>query len=276
MMRAIQLAVACVAVLVVTSGQVQARILVVDSPASDPWLPEVRNKLTETGLLAGPVDIFNSKYGTPTLGTLQDYDSVLDFSDDNFQNTALLVNNLADFVDVGGGVVVMTFANAAAQTSSLSLGGRWATQNYDPLKPLSASQGTPLTLGTIYDASHPILNRVHTFPGGSSSFHGTGPLNLNAIPIADWSNGRIATLDTFPGRIASLNFYAPSSDSRSDFWTASTDGDILMVNALNYTSSNVSAVPEPSSLALFGIGACVAGIRAARRRRHEKPQEATA
>ncbi|MFN7681135.1 MAG: PEP-CTERM sorting domain-containing protein, partial [Planctomyces sp.] len=36
------------------------------------------------------------------------------------------------------------------------------------------------------------------------------------------------------------------------------------------------AVPEPSSLALFGIGACIAGFGAARRLRREKQQEATA
>jgi hypothetical protein len=40
--------------------------------------------------------------------------------------------------------------------------------------------------------------------------------------------------------------------------------------------SAFSAVPEPSSLALYGFGACVAGIRAARRRRREKQQDATA
>jgi hypothetical protein len=37
----------------------------------------------------------------------------------------------------------------------------------------------------------------------------------------------------------------------------------------------VSSVPEPSSLALFGIGACVAGVGTARRRRRECEQEAT-
>ena len=37
-----------------------------------------------------------------------------------------------------------------------------------------------------------------------------------------------------------------------------------------------TAVPEPSSIGMFGIGACVAGIGTARRRRREKQQQATA
>lgn len=41
-------------------------------------------------------------------------------------------------------------------------------------------------------------------------------------------------------------------------------------------TGSMSAVPEPSSLALFGIGACLAGVGTARRRRREKQQEATA
>jgi hypothetical protein len=37
-----------------------------------------------------------------------------------------------------------------------------------------------------------------------------------------------------------------------------------------------AAVPEPASLAVFGIGACIAGFGATRRRRSENPQSATA
>ena len=39
--------------------------------------------------------------------------------------------------------------------------------------------------------------------------------------------------------------------------------------------SDVSAVPEPTSLALFGIGAVVAGVGAARRQRRDKKLAAT-
>src|SRR5690606_2797959 len=104
------------------------------------------------------------RYGTPDLGTLQGYDAVLVFSDALFQNSTLLGDNLADFVDGGGGVVTMVFANA-----SIPIGGRWASQNYDPLEPASQSEGTELTLGTIYDSNHLILNGVNAFSGGSSS-----------------------------------------------------------------------------------------------------------
>ena len=44
---------------------------------------------------------------------------------------------------------------------------------------------------------------------------------------------------------------------------------------IEYSVSS-AAVPEPSSLALFGIGACVAGVGASRRRRREKQQKTTA
>ncbi len=42
------------------------------------------------------------------------------------------------------------------------------------------------------------------------------------------------------------------------------------------TDLSAAAVPEPSSLAVFGIGACVAGVGVARRRRLEKQQRAAA
>jgi len=46
--------------------------------------------------------------------------------------------------------------------------------------------------------------------------------------------------------------------------------------SMGVVGGSVASVPEPSSLALFGIGGCVACVGAARRRRREKNQEATA
>jgi len=58
----------------------------------------------------------------------------------------------------------------------------------------------------------------------------------------------------------------------SSFLDASSGGFLGDTGVRDPGSSTLTysaAVPEPSTLAIFGIGACVAGIRAARRRRRE-------
>jgi hypothetical protein len=60
----------------------------------------------------------------------------------------------------------------------------------------------------------------------------------------------------------------------NDLFTNGSDGVQLYTNEIN--SVFATTVPEPSSLAIFGIGAYVAGIGAARRRRREMLQETTA
>jgi hypothetical protein len=56
-----------------------------------------------------------------------------------------------------------------------------------------------------------------------------------------------------------------------------TPNGLLNIGEFAFESiGTASAVPEPTSLALFGIGACVAGGTAARRRRLEKLQQTAA
>jgi len=68
----------------------------------------------------------------------------------------------------------------------------------------------------------------------------------------------------------------------SAIWIGPRNNDGTGVNGWWPSIDNVqfsvaaSPVPEPTSLALFGIGACVAGFGAARRRRRDAKQEATA
>lgn len=268
MIRAIQLAVACVAVLVATVGQLEAGLLIVGGDeAAD--ITDVRNKINGTGLVSGPVDTFDFFSGTPTLGQLQSYDAVL-FWHDYGGDFNTFGDILADYVDAGGGVVLGVFANASG-----GLGGRWASGGYDPIIPAGQDVGGPLTLGTVSDPLHPTMAGVTSFDG-NGSWRSTGGLAPGATLIASWSNGAplVAEMSGFSGRIISLNFLPPSLDSGTNptFWDPATDGGLLMANSVNY----VSAVPEPSTLALFCIGAGVAGLGSARGRRRENQNEATA
>ena len=73
-----------------------------------------------------------------------------------------------------------------------------------------------------------------SFNGGSSSYHDSVSTTTGATLVAHWTDGLplVATKQLTAGRAAALNFYPPSSNARSDFWEASTDGGRLMANAL--------------------------------------------
>jgi MYXO-CTERM domain-containing protein len=218
------------------------------------WMDEVKSTIGGTGLIGGNIDTYSLFNGAPSLQMLQQYCSVLVMTDAGPPDPGALGDVLADFVDGGGGVVVSTFA------LDFGIDGRFRSQNYLPMDAQGQLQGSPQTLGTIYDASHPILNGVGSFNGGTSSYrNANGP--VNGTVVADWSDGTHLIIDNqnFAGGIVGLNFYPPSSLSRSDFWDINTDGDVMMANALNY----VCRVPAPGAAGLLGLG----GLAALRRRR---------
>lgn len=227
------------------------KVAVLGAPSTTSWNTDVQTKLTATGLFS-QVDVINVASSTPTLATMQTYAAVLVFSDSNFSNPTQLGNNLADYVDSGGGVVEAVFANA-----SVPLSGRYVSGGYYGINSTGQTQGSQLSLGTIYDLNSPIMAGITNFNGGSSSYRSTGSLTAGAVRVADWSNGApLVVTKTIGGHTTvDLNFYPPSSSVRSDLWNASTQGGLLMANALVFASGTATAaVPEPASVALFGIG----------------------
>ena len=122
--------------------------------------------------------------------------------------------------------------------------GRWASAGYFGVPREGMTSGSLSSLGVIHDPGHPILNGVSTFNGGSSSYR---PTSLSVIAgwtrVADWSDGQplVVTKDIGTGHVADLCFYPPSSDVRSDFWQASTDGALLMANSLVYVSGQAAS-----------------------------------
>ncbi len=197
----------------------------------------------------GTIAMVDARAATPTPAMLRAYDAVLVFSDGQFLDPATLGNNLADYVDEGGGVVNAAFSIS----SSYPISGRWtsgyacivANSVIAPLVPAS------LDLASITDQYHPMLLGVGSFFGGSRSFHMS---QSNVVPgatiVAKWTDSSIlAAAGPLPGR-ADLNFYPPSADARADFWDPTTDGVKLMANALLYVCRPrvlIAAAPSTAS-----------------------------
>jgi len=224
----------------------------------DTNLSDVEQKVLGTGKI-GSVAKYNVYSGpVPSLSELQGYDAVLVWGGGNPWGSTVseaLGNVLADYVDGGGGVVVATFSLGSGLGSWL-LKGRFDDAAYQCLEPMTNQTGGHQTLGTIHQPGHPILADVSTFDGGSSSYRvDTHPV-VGAELVADWTDGLplIATKDLGFARRADLNFYPASSDVRSDFWDASTDGDEIMANALAWVAGSVGptidieAVPNPATV----------------------------
>ena len=214
---------------VVPSSSLKVALITAESQSA--WVSDVQAKLQATGKFS-QVDIIAANSTTPTVAQLQAYESVLVWSDNTFADPTALGNNLADYVDGGGGVVVAVFANI----DDSPIGGRFASDDYYALEPAYAAAGPELTLGTVYNPSSPLMAGVSSLDGGASSYRSTGSINANAVRVADWSNGDpLVITRTINGvRRVDLNFFPPSSDARSDFWKSSTDGTTLMANALEF------------------------------------------
>ncbi len=199
------------------------------------WTIDVQNKIRSTGFFS-QVDLFDVRSSTPTLAQLQQYNAVFVYSDFGFSDRVALGNVLADYMDSGGGVVLATFAYT--DNAGYGIEGRIKTAGYLPFTTSSNTAGTRLSL--VKDQpDHPILNGVASFNGGSSSYHNSPITTTTGTTlVAHWTNNQplVGTKQPTRGRIVGLNFFPPSSDIRSDFWQASTNGARLMGNSLLFAA----------------------------------------
>lgn len=202
--------------------------------ASDCRFTDVQSYLAATGFFAS-VDILDVRLATPSLATLQAYDALITWSNLDYADSVAMGDVLADYVDGGGGVVVAVYANTSTSTARY-LRGRWQS-GYEVVPAALGVTAGAASLGTVLDPGHPVMQGVSTFHGGSAS---NRPATLTLTPgstlIAQWSDGRTLVAEgPIPGRI-DLGFYPPSSNCSAGFWTATTDGDLLVANALVYVA----------------------------------------
>jgi len=191
--------------------------------------------------LLGRVSLVDAQSTTPTLRQLTSYDALLVYSAEQFFNPSLLGDTLADYVDLGKGVVLADFSFVnSSYYSNYSLGGRFAgtsSTTYYVLTPSSYSSSPELVLVAI-DPSHPVLNGVSKFNGGSSSFRSFVNWTADAYKIATWSDQTplIGSRTIGGARRVDLNFYPVSSDAHSGCWVASTYGAKILANSLSWVA----------------------------------------
>lgn len=254
------------AALCATGLAAQASVLILGATGTPNGLADVQSKIAATGVVSGTVDVFNANAGTPTLALLKSYDAVLVFDDTfghYFADAVQLGNVLADYVDFGGGVVEAALSNATAQLGGLQ--GRYVSANYDVFN-TNNNQGSCGVLGTVSLPDSPLMRDVDSFSGGLSALCYKLTPKAGATVVANWSNGRalLGYRTDHNGITVSLNMFPVSSDAAPGGWDPATDGALLMANSLAFAAGEL---PEPGSLALFGIAALAAGFVGRRRAR---------
>ena len=215
-------------------------VAVYGAPNSAGWNNDVVSKLQATGQFSTVTGVLVNST-TPSLASMQQYDAVLVYSDGvGFQNPTQMGNNLADYVDAGGGVVIGVFSFHSS-SGPITVQGRLRTGGYVPFS-FSGQSGGSMTL--VPDLpSHPILDGVDYLHNGSSGYHHTVSTVSGATQVAHWSNGRPLVSEWVPhggGGVVGINMFPPSTGARSDFWNQSGDGDILMANALSFVAGGGS------------------------------------
>lgn len=90
--------------------------------------PDLRNQIAN--LTGVPVDYFDARIGTPTLAQLLNYSWVITWTNLPYENEVLFGDNLADYVDAGGNVILGVFTS---YTSGIFLSGRIMTPGYSPV-----------------------------------------------------------------------------------------------------------------------------------------------
>ena len=218
------------------SAQDVAIVAAASASSTGTQFTEVERILVESARFDS-VTVINTVAVTPTLDELLAFDSIIIWTNVTPINPALLGDTLADYVDAGGGVVVAVFANSST-TTDRDISGRWrANPDYEVIVARSGNQSGLATLGTILEPDHPIMAGVTTFSGGTSSFRPrVTDLNPGARAIAEWDDGRVLVAVGANEKRVDLGFYPPPNTVSASFWDISTDGDLMLVQALLFAA----------------------------------------
>jgi uncharacterized repeat protein (TIGR01451 family) len=187
----------------------------------------------------GVVDTFDAAYGgTPSLAQLQGYDAIVIWNYNGYSDATLLGDNLADYVD-GGGHVIVTYW---ALDSGYLIGGRWASGGYAPMT-VGYYSGSTACLST-YDSGDPLFAGVTTALCDYSRGAGTA-LTSDAQQLALYDDGEILVAAKDDRSALAINAYP------GNYYGYSGELPQLIYNGLIYLNEStwISVSPSNGSIA---------------------------
>jgi len=176
------------------------------------------------------VGTWNGKDSTPTLSYLKQYDVVITWSDFPYHDAVSLGNLIKQYVDEGGGLVILFFAH----NTVWGLQGDFLTSKYDPIEQSDYYSDGAVSIGTITNPSHPVMAGVSNV---TATYHQYSTLlTPGAIPLFYWSDNYIgaAVKTAGYGSIAALNLYPCTAGG--------TNNNLLIANAASWVNSLPSCV----------------------------------
>lgn len=204
----------------------------------------------------GRFDQFNSagyslvNSGLPTLTYLQQFDSILVYTNSVSVDYASLTNTLAAYVAGGGGVVIGTFWGQ--QIDSMGLGGGESAA-WNALNPLTNPQFdayVSLNLGA-YNSSHPLMQGVSALSCSVYCGDYLPGLAPGATLVASWNNGNPLAAYNASQDVVNITLFPPNIA----YSHVTGDYAALFANALAFAAAGVETdTPAPGALALLGLG----------------------
>lgn len=226
-------------------------ILIADEAGSE---QEVADYLLASGHVS-TADFIDARYSTPTLPDIQGYDVIITWKNYYYADPVALGDLLADYVDLGMGVVALEFVFF----DNAPLEGRFMAEHC----PFSLGNNTyvDVSLGT-YDTDHPLMADVSAVTDFYVCDVG---LTDHGTCVAWWDNDwPFVAYNHDNNRVVGINGYVGGV---YPLWT----GDMLQVvlNSVLYVTTTQQDIPTLSEwgMLLMGLLLLAAGTIAVVRRR---------
>jgi hypothetical protein len=204
-------------------------------------MADVSGSITRRALLEYPdissIHFYFGGLATPSLAFLQMYDLAVVWSNSQFDDALMMGNRLADYVDVGGDVVITQFAFS----STWELQGRLMS-SYSPY-----GAGTLRyqfrTLG-VHQPGHYLMNGVDVV---SDYFTAAVTVQNGGVNVASWDDSTPFVAFNQNNNVVAINGYVGNDQSFT--------GDMITIlhNAINFARRNVSVDGDPNLPAQFNL-----------------------